>query len=86
MHDQGPGLIAAQQEHFRERFYRVAGVEVRIGSGMGLELGLRISKTIIEAHHDQVGVESASGTVQPSDLPSPGILPAKIRQWNLESG
>jgi signal transduction histidine kinase len=61
VHDQGPGLTAAQQEHVWERFYRVPGVEVRSGSGIGLGLGLHICKTIVEGHHGQVGVESAPG-------------------------
>jgi PAS domain S-box-containing protein len=61
VHDQGPGLTAIQQEHLWERFYRVPGVEIRSGSGIGLGLGLHICKMIVEAHHGQVGVQSAPG-------------------------
>src|SRR5438105_4756644 len=59
--DEGPGLPAPAQEHVWERFYRVEGIEVQSGSSVGLGLGLYISKTIIERHHGQVGVQSAPG-------------------------
>ncbi len=59
--DQGPGLSAEQQRRLFERFYRVDGVEVVTGSGIGLGLGLYISKTIVEQHGGAVGVESARG-------------------------
>jgi PAS domain S-box-containing protein len=59
--DHGPGLPASEQERIWERFHRVPGVEVQDGSGVGLGLGLHISRTIIERHHGQVGVESLPG-------------------------
>ena len=59
--DQGPGLTPEQQAHLWERFYRVPGVEVQTGSGVGMGLGLHICKTIIEQHQGQVGVESVAG-------------------------
>jgi signal transduction histidine kinase len=59
--DQGPGLPPEEQEHIWERFYRVQGVEVQSGTGVQLGLGLHVSRTIIEQHHGQVGVQSASG-------------------------
>jgi signal transduction histidine kinase len=59
--DYGPGLTPAQQTHLFERFYRVPGIEPQSRSAIGLGLGLFMCKTIIEAHHGQVGVESHAG-------------------------
>ncbi len=59
--DQGDGIASKEQERIWERFHRVPGVEVQWGSGIGLGLGLYICKTIIEAHHGHVGVDSAPG-------------------------
>jgi PAS domain S-box-containing protein len=59
--DQGPGLAPEQRRHLFERFYRVPGMTVMNGSGVGLGLGLYISKTIVERHGGEVGVESAPG-------------------------
>jgi PAS domain S-box-containing protein len=59
--DQGPGLTPEQQANLWQRFYRVPGVEVQTGSGVGMGLGLHICKTIIEQHQGQVGVESVAG-------------------------
>ncbi|HEX6777839.1 MAG TPA: HAMP domain-containing sensor histidine kinase, partial [Ktedonobacterales bacterium] len=59
--DQGPGIPADAQAHLWERFYQVQGVAVQQGSSVGLGLGLYISRTIIERHGGQIGVESAPG-------------------------
>jgi len=59
--DQGVGVPVADQASIWERFHRAAGVTVQSGSGIGLGIGLHISKTIIEAHGGQVGVESTPG-------------------------
>lgn len=62
--DEGPGLPPEEQGQIWDRFHRVPGVEVRSishASHAGLGLGLFISKTIIEHHAGQVGVESAPG-------------------------
>jgi len=61
VHDEGPGLSEEQQQRIWERFYRVAGIEVRSGSGVGLGLGLHISRMIIERHGGSVGVDSRAG-------------------------
>jgi signal transduction histidine kinase len=62
VHDAGPGIPAAEQERIWERFYRVPGLEHRSGSGIGLGMGLYISRTIVERHHGHVGVESHPGS------------------------
>ncbi|HEU5437856.1 MAG TPA: PAS domain S-box protein [Ktedonobacterales bacterium] len=59
--DEGPGVPAAEQRHVWERFYRVAGTQVRSGTGVGLGLGLHISRTIIEQHDGRVGLRSVEG-------------------------
>lgn len=57
--DAGPGIPLATQDHLWERFYRVPGINVLSGSGVGLGLGLHICRTIIERHQGEVGVISA---------------------------
>jgi PAS domain S-box-containing protein len=59
--DEGPGLPPNEQERVWERFYRVEGIEYQGSCGIGLGLGLHISRMIIEQHHGQVGVESTPG-------------------------
>jgi signal transduction histidine kinase len=59
--DAGPGIPAADQERIWDRFYQVEGTGHRSGSSTGLGLGLFLSRTIIERHGGQVGVESGSG-------------------------
>jgi signal transduction histidine kinase len=59
--DCGPGVPPEEHEHIWDLFHRVPGIEVRSGSGVGLGIGLHISKTLIERHGGMVGVESAPG-------------------------
>ncbi len=59
--DAGPGLTFEQQQHIWERFYRVDGIAVKTGSGVGLGLGLHICRTLIERQGGHVGVESTFG-------------------------
>jgi signal transduction histidine kinase len=58
--DEGPGLPAEEQQRIWERFHRAQGIEAPGGSA-GLGLGLHISRSIIERHQGQVGVQSAPG-------------------------
>jgi signal transduction histidine kinase len=59
--DCGPGLPIEEREQIWEPFHRAQGIDVLSGSGVGLGLGLYISRTIIERHGGAVGVESAPG-------------------------
>ncbi|HEV2660297.1 MAG TPA: HAMP domain-containing sensor histidine kinase [Ktedonobacteraceae bacterium] len=59
--DEGPGLTLQEQERIWQRFYRVPGINILSGSGVGLGLGLYICRTIIERHNGQVGVQSTVG-------------------------
>jgi PAS domain S-box-containing protein len=59
--DAGPGIAQAEQGKLWERFHRVPGIDVLSGSGVGLGLGLYISREIIERHGGEVGVVSAPG-------------------------
>jgi signal transduction histidine kinase len=61
VHDEGPGVPAADQHRIWERAYQVAGLKPQSGSHVGLGLGLYISRSIIAHHHGQVGVESTLG-------------------------
>lgn len=54
--DQGPGIPPDQQQGIFERFYRTGP-----GGAEGVGLGLAMAKSIIEAHHGAIGVESPPG-------------------------
>jgi two-component system sensor histidine kinase TctE len=56
--DDGPGVPEAERKHIFERFYRLSRDQVQPGNG----LGLSIVKTLSEALHAQVSIETpASG-------------------------
>ncbi len=59
--DRGPGLSGEEQRHVWERFYQVKRIESHNVPGTGLGLGLYISRSIIERHNGEVGVESEPG-------------------------
>lgn len=62
VHDAGPGIPPNEQNKIWERYYRVPTIDVQNGSEIGLGLGLHISRTIIEQHHGQIGVQSTPGS------------------------
>jgi len=57
--DTGMGMSAPEQERLFERFYRTESSATQATPGTGL--GLWISKTIVEAHGGEIGVDSAAG-------------------------
>jgi two-component system, OmpR family, phosphate regulon sensor histidine kinase PhoR len=57
--DQGAGLSAENATHLFEKYYRTR--EGRSSDGMGLGLGLYISKLIVEAHGGAIRVASTPG-------------------------
>jgi signal transduction histidine kinase len=59
--DEGIGVAASEQLRVWERFHRVQGAKVQSGSSIGVGIGLHISKSIIEAHRGQCGVQSTPG-------------------------
>jgi signal transduction histidine kinase len=61
VHDEGIGVPLEEQAHVWERFYQAGAPAWQSGSQIGLGIGLYISKTIIERHHGQVGIESTPG-------------------------
>jgi signal transduction histidine kinase/HAMP domain-containing protein len=56
--DHGGGISPDAQIHLFERFYRVKRGD---DEGLGIGLGLALSKAIVEAHGGQIGVESQVG-------------------------
>lgn len=59
--DRGPGLPPSELERIWQPFQRGAEHSAHGAAGSGLGMGLHISRTIIEQHMGQVGVESVEG-------------------------
>lgn len=59
--DHGPGVPPEEHERVWQRFHRVPGIPVATGSGIGLGIGLYISKTFIERHGGLVGISNPPG-------------------------
>ncbi len=59
--DEGPGIPPEALSRLFQRFYRVPGIEVQHGTGVGLGLGLYICQRLVELHGGQLHVESALG-------------------------
>ncbi|HEV7127126.1 MAG TPA: PAS domain-containing protein [Ktedonobacterales bacterium] len=59
--DRGQGIPAEHREHVFESFYRVPGIEVQSGSGIGLGAGLYVAREIVERHGGHIAVEDTSG-------------------------
>ncbi len=59
--DKGQGIPLEAIPRLFERFYRAPGVKVQHGSGVGLGVGLYISRELIEMHGGQIEVHSTIG-------------------------
>jgi signal transduction histidine kinase len=59
--DEGPGIPPERVPLLFERFYRVPGIPVRVGSRVGLGLGLYLSRRIVERHGGRIWVDSLPG-------------------------
>jgi signal transduction histidine kinase len=57
--DRGPGLPAGEQERIFERFYQVGPGRTRQQGSAGL--GLSIAKSIVDAHHGRIEIDSTPG-------------------------
>ncbi len=57
--DYGPGIPAPDLPHIFSRFYRVAGINQKGASGLGL--GLYIAKEVVTAHGGTIGATSKVG-------------------------
>lgn len=74
--DEGIGVPLTEQARIWERFHLVDANKVQSGSGVSLGIGLSISKSIIEGHHGQVGVDSVPGQGSTFWFTLPLALPA----------
>ena len=54
--DTGIGIPEVERERLFERFFRGSGAATEASSGTGL--GLAIAKSIVDAHHGTIAVES----------------------------
>ena len=59
--DYGPGVNSETRERVWDRFYQDPALAARVGSEVGLGLGLYMCRAIMEAHHGAVGLEEAHG-------------------------
>jgi two-component system phosphate regulon sensor histidine kinase PhoR len=81
VHDNGPGIPAADLPHIFERFYRVDKGRSRETGGTGL--GLSIVKHIVQLHGGRVWAESEVGKGTTILMRLPRIASAGGRQLNL---
>lgn len=60
--DCGEGIPRDALPHLFERFYRVPGIQVQYGSGVGMGLGLYLCRELVERHGGRIWAESESST------------------------
>lgn len=68
--DHGPGIPADDLEHVFDRFYRVERSRDRATGGAGL--GLAITRSIVDAHHGRIDVDSRPGDGSTFTIHLPG--------------
>lgn len=59
--DEAPGIPPEEVPNVFDRFHRVPGIEVQIGSRVGLGVGLYIARAIAELHGGRVDLETTLG-------------------------
>jgi PAS domain S-box-containing protein len=59
--DHGPGIPEEARPQLFERFYRVPNIEVLSGSGVGIGLGLYITREMVQRHGGRIWLESEVG-------------------------
>ena len=71
VHDTGTGIARADLPHVFDRFFRSAAADSMAAPGPGL--GLAIVRSIIDAHHGSIHVQSEPGigTTVRVTLPNP---------------
>jgi signal transduction histidine kinase len=79
VHDNGPGIPAAQQQHLFERFNATAG---RNGRQTNTGLGLAFCKLAVEAHSGSISVYSAPGEGTTFTI----VLPIELLAMDLDMG
>lgn len=61
IHDTGPGIALAEQEHIWERLYHARGASSQSTLDLSMGMNFYLCHILIERHHGQVGVESIPG-------------------------
>ena len=80
--DEGQSLSSEDKKMVFERFYKTDKSRGLDKNGVGL--GLYISKTIIDAHGETIGVESEEGNCEFWFTVKAGAMPQKMRQMRSE--
>lgn len=73
--DAGTGIPQEYLERVFERFYRVPGVDVQSGSGIGLGVGLHVAHEIVRRHGGRIWVESEVGQGSCFNFTLPLLMP-----------